>query len=146
MRGAIFGGRAVFDQRRAGEIRFFQLGDGLADAGTWLQIENLAHAREHGGVGAIGFRGLVGGLGEAARLTPIDLGDGDTGRVQRATGQAMVRAGGFEDDARHWRCGRPFDQGLAVGLVVGEAARGVSFRKPSITTRSTSQAIYGSGP
>nr|WP_245276225.1 hypothetical protein [Methylocapsa aurea] len=114
--GAIFVGRVVFDERGAGKMKFFQLGDGLTDAGTRPQIENLAHAREHGGVGAICFHELAGGFSETAGLTRIDLGDGNAGRIQRALEHAMIRADGFEDDARHWRCGEPFDQGLAAGF------------------------------
>jgi hypothetical protein len=34
----------------------------------------------------------------------------------------MIRARGFEDDARHWRCGEPFDQGLAAGFIIRETA------------------------
>jgi hypothetical protein len=73
--GAVFGRGAVFDQRGAGQMQLLQLGDGFADAGARLDLQDLAHARQHGGVGAIGFDQLAGGFGEAARLARIDLGD-----------------------------------------------------------------------
>ena len=82
----------------------------------------LAAVRSLTRVGAIGFHELAGGLGEAARLARIDRGDEDAGPVQRALDPAMVRAGGFENDTRHRRCGEPFDQGFAAGFILGETA------------------------
>jgi len=73
--GAVFGGGSVFHERRAGQMQLLQVGNGPADARTGRKFKNLAHAREHGGVGAIGFNKLASGLGETARLAWIDLGD-----------------------------------------------------------------------
>jgi hypothetical protein len=110
--GAVSCGGEVLNEWGSGQMQLFQLGDELADAGTERQIENLAHAREHGGVGSVGFDELAGGLGEAARLARIDLGDGDTDCIQRALKHAMVWTCRVEQEALHRRCGEPFDQGL----------------------------------
>ncbi|TDX59560.1 hypothetical protein EDE12_1322 [Methylosinus sp. sav-2] len=121
---AVRGGGAVFDERGSRQMQFFQLGDGLADARARLEVESLSHARQHGGVGTIGFDELAGGLGEAARVARIDFGYRQTGYVERAFTRAMVRAGGLEHDTLHRRGAHPFDQGLSAGLVIGETARG----------------------
>lgn len=105
-------------------MQFFQLGDELADTRAGRKVENLSHARQHGGVCAIGFDELAGSLGEAARLARIDFGDRQTGYVERAFERAMVRARGLEHDTLHRRGAHPFDQGLSAGLVIGETARG----------------------
>lgn len=122
--GAVFGGGAVFDERGARQMQLLQFGDGLADARPWFEAENLAHAREHDGVDAIGFDELAGRLGESARLAGIDLGDRQACGVERAFERTVIGAGRFEHNALHRRGGQPFDQGFAAGLVIGETARG----------------------
>ncbi len=107
-------------------MQLLQFSDGLADARPWFEAENLAHAREHGGVDAIGFDELAGRLGETARLAGIDLGDRHAGGVERAFERTMIGACWLEHNALHRRGGQPFEQGFATGLVIGEKARGAT--------------------
>lgn len=122
--GAVFGGGAVFDESGPSDMQLLQFGDGLADARPWFEAENLAHAREHGGVDPIGFDELAGRLGETARLAGIDFGDRQTGGVERAFERTVIRACRLEHNALCRRGDQPFDQGFAAALVVGETARG----------------------
>ena len=103
-------------------MKLFEFEQRIASGGPSLEFEKRAHASEHRRVQAIGLGELASGLGEATRLTGIDLGERDAGRPERAFAGAMIGAGRLEDDAFHRLFRQSFEKRLAPTRVVDETA------------------------
>ena len=121
---AVPGCGAVLHESLAGDVELPEFEQGFASARSRLELQHRPHASEHRRVQAIGLRQLAGGLGEAARLTRVDLGERNAGRAERALDGAMVRPGRLEYHAICGRLRQPCNERFVTALVVGEASGG----------------------
>jgi hypothetical protein len=110
-----------FTQGLASDVELLRFEQDLAWGRARLQFQQCAHARQHRRIQAIGLRQLARRLGEAARLTRIDLDEWNAGRVERALDCAMVGPGRLEHDPVCRRLRQPLDERSMAALVVGEA-------------------------
>ena len=70
---AVLGGGSILHQGLASDVKLLQFEQKLASGWARLQFQQGAHASQDRRIQAIGLRQLAGRLGEAARLTRIDL-------------------------------------------------------------------------
>ena len=83
-----------------------------------FKAESCAHAGEHESVAAVGLGEFSRGLGEASGLAGIDLDQGQADLGERPLEQAMIGAGGLEDDASDVKLPEPSNEGeMAVAVV-----------------------------
>jgi hypothetical protein len=97
--GAVFGGGAILNERFAGDMELLEFGESLAARGTRLDRKErpsaseghfrcFAHAGKKRRIEAIGLGELAGCLGEAARLSRVDL---DERRASLASARSKAR-------------------------------------------------------
>ena len=108
----------------ASDVKLLQFEQDLACSRARLQFQQGAHTSQNRRVQAIGLRQLAGRLGEAARLTRIDLDERNASDAQRAFDGAMIGSGRFEHDTISRRLREPFDERFVASPVVGEPPRG----------------------
>ena len=95
---AVFGRGSILHQGLASDVKLLQFEQDLACSRARLQFQQGAHTSQDRRVQAIGLRQLAGRLGEAARLTRIDLDERNASDAQRAFDGAMIGPGRFEHD------------------------------------------------
>jgi hypothetical protein len=121
---AVLGGGSIFHQGVASDVEFLEFKQDLASGRAGLQFQQGAHARQNRRIQAIGLRQLAGRLGEAARLTRIDLDERNVRGAERTFESAMIRPGRFEHDPVQRRLREPFDKRFMTSLCVGETSCG----------------------
>jgi hypothetical protein len=113
-----------FDLRLASDVKLLQFDEGLASSRARFQFQQGAHASQDRRIQAIGLRQLAGRLGEAARLTRIDLDERNARCAERTFESAMIGSGRFEHDPVGGRLREPFDERFVTSLRVGETPGG----------------------
>ena len=102
---AVLGCGAVLHQGFAGEVKLLEREQSVAAGRPLLKLQHCTHARQHRCIQAVGFRQTADRLGEAARLTRIDLGVRNAGRAQGDFESAVIKAdqphGEGEETNRH---------------------------------------------